>query len=152
MVDIRIMEEADIDRLIATFAIWHKERSQYERYWKLQQAGNRVVFVACDGETVAGYTTIIWETQYRHFRAAGIPEIVDLNVIDSYQNRGIGTRLIEACEDEARRQERTMIGISVVQSPEYEKANRLYPKLGYLPDEHGITPYDNALHLVKQLR
>lgn len=123
----------------------------YERYWMLQGKDNRVVFVAVDGEKVVGYTTIIWETTYRHFRASGIPEIVDLNVLDEYQNQGIGTRLIHACEEEARKQGKPMIGISVVQSEEFAKANRLYPQLGYIPDGFGISPFDNALHLTKQL-
>lgn len=145
------MEEDDIDRIVATFSRWRKERTQYERYFHLQGKGNRVVFVAVDGDTVVGYTTIIWETQYRHFKAADIPEIVDLNVIDEYQHQGIGTRLIQACEAQARRQGKQMIGISVIQSEEFAAANRLYPNLGYLPDGNGITPYDNALHLIKQL-
>lgn len=33
----------------------------------------------------------------------------------------------------------------------YAAANRLYTKLGYIPDGRGITPHDNELHLIKDL-
>lgn len=148
---IRKMTERDVDELARTFAVWHKPRAQYQRYFSEQLIGDRLVLVAWYGWKAVGYVTVVWESTYEPFRRAGIPEIVDLNVITEYQRRGIGTALIRAAEDAARQRAYAYIGISVVQSPEYVAANRLYPKLGYVPDGQGVTWYDNELHLVKAL-
>ncbi len=151
-VKIRPMEVDDIDRIMRTFARWHKTRAQYERYWREQQRGERDILLALWGDRVGGYVTRVWASKYAPFRERGIPEIVDLNVITEYQRRGIGTALIRAAERLALQRGRNVIGISVVQSPEYAAANRLYPKLGYVPDGRGITPHDNELHLTRELR
>ncbi len=148
---IRKMTERDVDEITRTFAVWHKLRAQYQRYFSEQLMGDRLVLVAWCGRKVVGYVTVVWESTYEPFRRAGIPEIVDLNVITEYQRRGIGTALIHAAEEAARQRSYTAVGISVVQSPEYAAANRLYPKLGYVPDGQGVTWYDNELHLIKTL-
>jgi GNAT superfamily N-acetyltransferase len=148
---IREMTERDIDEIARTFAVWHKSRAQYQHYFSEQLMGDRLVLVAWCGRKVVGYVTVVWESTYEPFRRARIPEIVDLNVITEHQRRGIGTALIHAAEEAARRRSYTGIGISVVQSPEYAAANRLYPKLGYVPDGRGVTWYDNELHLIKVL-
>ncbi len=150
-ITIRRMEAQDIDPIMRTFARWNKRRVQYQRYLRQQQRGERVVLVAWHEDLVVGYVTLVWDSLYEPFRQEGIPEIVDLNVITEYQRQGIGTALIRAAEEVARARGRKRIGISVVQSPEYAAANRLYPKLGYVPDGRGITPYDNELHLIREL-
>ncbi|MCS7222854.1 MAG: GNAT family N-acetyltransferase [Anaerolineae bacterium] len=148
---IRKMTERDVDEVARTFAVWRRSRALYQRYFSEQLMGDRLVLVAWCGRKAVGYVTVVWESTYEPFRRAGIPEIVDLSVITEYQRRGIGTALIHAAEDAARQRTCARIGISVVQSPEYAAANRLYPKLGYVPDGRGITWYDNELHLVKTL-
>ncbi len=148
---IRPMTERDIDGIVRTFAVWNKPRAQYQRYLNEQLMGERTVLVAWRGNKVVGYVTIVWESSYEPFRRQGIPEIVDLNVMTEYQRQGIGTALIHAAERVALQHSKTVIGISVIQSPEYAAANRLYPQLGYVPDGEGITPFDNELHLTKVL-
>ncbi len=148
---IRKMTERDVDEIARVFATRRKPRAQYRRYFSEQLMGDRLVLVAWCGRKVVGYVTVVWESTYEPFRRAGIPEIVDLNVITEYRRRGIGTALIHAAEDAARQRACVSIGISVVQSPEYAAAHRLYPKLGYVPDGRGVTWYDNELHLVKAL-
>lgn len=150
-VTIRRMQENDIGGIISTFARWHKKREQYQQYFAEQQEGGRLVLVALSKETIVGYGTIVWNSGYEPFRRGGIPEIVDLNVITDYQRQGIGTALIRSAERIVAQRSKTMIGISVEQSPAYAAANRLYPKLGYVPDGRGITPNDNELHLVMVL-
>ncbi len=150
-ISIRRMGPQDIEPILRTFARWGKRRIQYEQYLREQRRGSRVVLVAWHEDLVVGYVTLVWESLYEPFRREGIPEIVDLNVINEYQRQGIGTALIHAAEAVARAHGKRRIGISVVQSPEYAAANRLYPKLGYVPDGRGITPYDNELHLIKPL-
>src|SRR5579859_5328117 len=95
---IREMTEADIDRIVLAFLPSNKRRPQYERYFGEQQSSERVVLVALMGEKVVGYVTLVWKTGYLPFRESEIPEIKDLNVISEYRRRGIGTRLIQACE------------------------------------------------------
>lgn len=151
-VTISMMVSQDIDAIAQAFALWHKSRALFERYWQEQLRGERTIFVAYDAGFVAGYTTLVWQSGYEYFRTQRIPEIVDLNVIEQYQHRGVGTALIHVVEQHAQHHGKDAIGISVVQSSEYQAANRLYPYLGYQPDGRGITPYDHELHLIKRFR
>ena len=150
-VSIRRMTGDDVGRLYRVFRCWGKERIRYQRYLLQQQRGERVVLVAMAGDEPAGYGSVVWRSGYEPFRAAGVPEVVDLNVIDEFQRRGIATAIIHLAEREVAATGRAAVGISVVQSPEYRAANTLYPRLGYVPDGRGITEHDNELHLVKRL-
>lgn len=149
---IRHMVKADINGIVQTFAPWHKDRSQYESYLDEQQRGERVILVALHKRKIVGYVTIVWTSSYEPFRQAGIPEIIDLNVITEYQKCGIGTDLIHAAERIAIEHNISTIGIGAEQSPAYAAANRLYLKLGYSPDGRGVTQHDNELHFMKNLR
>jgi predicted N-acetyltransferase YhbS len=152
-IHIRPMTEADIDAIIRTFSssYWRKERAQYERYWAEQQGDQRSVFVAWEGERVVGYVTLVWLSGYEPFSAAGIPEIVDLNVDPPYRQQGIGTRLIRTCEAAAQARGCGTIGIAVVlDDPDYAAARRLYPALGYVPDGEPIGT-DHDLPLTRNL-
>lgn len=147
---IRRMIEADIDRIVATFSVWNKFRPQYERYFEEQQQGERIVLVALVGDAVVGYVTLVWQSGYPPFRQAGIPEIVDLNVITEFQQQGIGTALIQTCEQLARGAGKPVMGIGTGTTPDYAAAQRLYPQLGYIEDGHGITR-DGEYFMTKNL-
>jgi GNAT superfamily N-acetyltransferase len=147
---IRRMVADDIDALARAFAGWGKKRPQYERYFEEQRRGERVVLVARVGDEVAGYGTLVWNSGYEPFRLEGIPEIMDLNVIEPCQRRGIGSSLIRAAEGLAAGRSKTVIGIGVGMTPDYDAARRLYPKLGYVPDGRPITP-DHELYLTRRL-
>jgi GNAT superfamily N-acetyltransferase len=149
-ITIREMIKTDIDSILQTFVLWNKTRQQYEIYWEEQQRGARTILLALHGKNVIGYGTIVWRPPYSGFREKGIPEIVDLNVINKYQGSGIGSALISASERLVAECGKRVIGISVEQTPAYEKPNRLYPKLGYIPDGAGIDS-ENILHLIKTL-
>jgi len=148
---IRPMLDSDIDRIVDTFSQWGKELGQYQKYWHEQQQKKRVVLVALHEAEIVGYVTVVWQSGYEPFRQEDIPEIVDLNVNTEHQRQGIGTALIHTAEQLAAQRSKTSVGISVEQSPAYAASNRLYPKLGYMPDGRGITQQDNELHLVKAL-
>ena len=150
-ITIRQMMADDIDRIAHAFTKLGKERAQYKRYFNEQERGDRLVLVALYREEIVGYATVVWYSGYEPFLQEGTPEIVDLNVITEHQRRGIGTALIHTAEHIAVQHSMTIIGISVEQSPIYAKANRLYLKLGYIPDGRGITQHDNELHLIKKL-
>lgn len=149
-IELRRMRAGDEDLVYATFKAWGKERRQYEEYLAKQARGGREVLLAVEQGRVAGYAVLTFESQYRHFHAAGIPEIVDLNVIGDQQGQGLGSALVYACERRAREQGFPLVGISVSQTPEQAVVERLYRRLGFEPDGHGVTRHDNELHLVKQ--
>ncbi len=119
---------------------WDKPAEQYERYLREQDAGERDVLVATVGGEFSGYLTIMWQSPYPHFWQAGIPEIVDFNVLHKFRRQGIGTQLMDAAE--ARIGERSdVVGIGVGMYPDYGAAQILYARRGYIPDGHGLC-YD----------
>lgn len=145
------MQERDIDKLFATFTRWQKAREKFHRYYLEQQQDERVILIAWENENIVGYITLVWQSAYEPFKRQSIPEIVDLIVLPEYERQGIGTQLIHAAEHIAIQHSRPVIGISVEQDHSHLAANKLYPKLGYVPDGNGITPRDNELHLIKRL-
>ena len=54
-------------------------------------------------DAFAGYLTVVWSSDYAPFKGAGIPEIVDLNVLVKYRRRGIAAALLEAADPERGR-------------------------------------------------
>jgi GrpB-like predicted nucleotidyltransferase (UPF0157 family)/GNAT superfamily N-acetyltransferase len=148
---IRVLEPADVLPLAEVFEPWNKPVKQFRDYHAEQGRGERVVFIALLNRRPVGYVTVVWRPRYQPFSDAGMPEIVDLNVIAEFRGRSIGSALVYEAEMAAARAGAAVIGISVSQSGEYSVANRLYPLLGFVPDGRGITPEDNELHLTKEL-
>ena len=72
----------------------------------------RVVLLAEYEGQFAGYVTLVWESEYPPFRAEGIPEIADFNVLIKYRRRGIGTALMDAVEQRATERS-VIIGLGV---------------------------------------
>ena len=151
---IRKMRETDVDTLAHAFAHWNKRREQYERYWQEHEEGKRVTLLAVSGTHVVGYTNIMWQPDYEPFRVAGIPEISDMNVLAAFQKQGIGTALIAEAEHIALQHGHHLLGIGFGLTANYGAAQRLYPKLGYIPDGRGAhpTPWGDVLYLTKQLK
>ena len=119
----------------------YKDHGYFERSLELQSAGEREIFFAIWGEQVAGYAMLSYRPKYGYYRAHGIPEIQDLNVVPDLRQRGIGRALIQYCEHVAQAKEHKKIGIGVGLTPSYGAAQRLYVKMGYIPDGMGVT-YD----------
>lgn len=65
----------------------------------------------------------------------------------------VGTNLVRAAETIAARAGKTLIGIGVAQEDNYTAAQRLYPKLGYVPDGRGTksTRWGEILYLTKAI-
>ena len=147
------MTQNDLDAITATFASRNKNREQYERYFEENQKGERITLIAAVSEKVVGYANILWTSGYEPFRQNGIPEINDLNVIEEFQDRGIGRALIQEAERLAAEAGKSIIGIGVGLTPDYSAAQHLYPKLGYVPDERGVrmTRYGGVTYLTKRL-
>ncbi|MFI5776022.1 GNAT family N-acetyltransferase [Nocardia sp. NPDC051570] len=141
---VRPLTAGDAEPIAAAFAAlgWTtKPVEQYIGYLAEQAAGARVCVIAERGGVFAGYCTLLWMSAYEPFRANGIPEIQDLNVLPSHRNLGIGGMLLDAIEEEARKRGE-VVGIGVGLYADYGPAQRLYVRRGYLPDGYGIV-YDN---------
>ncbi len=140
------LQAADIAEIAAAFASlgWNKPASQYERYLHEQAQGERAVIVARLAGAFAGYLTIIWASTYPPFRAAGIPEIVDFNVLPHLRRQGIGTALMDAAEAQIATRS-VLIGIGVGLFADYGAAQRLYMQRGYIPDGRGISWQDQPV-------
>ena len=134
------LNELDLDEIAVAFKKigWHKPRSIYESYLQEQTAGCRLVFIAKENGKFCGYVTLKWVSGYSSFADNNIPEIADLNVLPEYRKKGIGTRLIQACEQAAKSQGKRVIGLGVSLTADYGNAQRLYIHLGFLPDGAGI--------------
>lgn len=93
--------------------------------------------VAHDSDEYAGHIKLVWASHHPHFIRESIPEIQDLNVLPNHRCRGLGTSLIQRCEQIARERSPT-VGIGVGLHPGYNNAQRLYSKLGYILDGEGV--------------
>ena len=140
MLTIRELLEADgpvIVRALVAQGWRHRTEEQYQHYYAQSLSGERVALVAEDEAGFAGYVTIEWVSGYLPFREAGIPEIVDFNVLKRCQRRGIGTALLD--EAERRIRERSAVaGIGVGLTADYGPAHILYIRRGYVPDGRGL--------------
>lgn len=143
---IRTLEERDIEPIVAAFHDlgWDKPRSQYEIYLSEQRVGARTVLVAFAGRDFAGYVTINWRPGYPLFRADGVPEIQDFNVLPRFRWRGIGTRLMDEAERKVS-ESSSVVGIGVGVSPDYGAAQRLYVLRGYVPDGKGLMRHGHPV-------
>lgn len=138
-ISIRRLTPGDGPVLAAAFQAqgWNKPESQFEQYWHEQSADLREVLVAEYAGAVAGYVTVVWQSRYPPFQAAGIPEIADFNVLQAFQRRGIGAALLRAAEKLAATRAET-VGLGVGLLPDYGKAQIMYARSGYVPDGRGL--------------
>lgn len=148
------MGEGDVGGLARAFESYGKSAAQYERYFAEQGRGERVTLVAVSGGRAVGYTNVVWQSGYEHFRREGTPEINDLNVVSEFRGRGVATALIREAERIVGARGLRVVGIGVGLTPDYAAAQRLYPKLGYAPDGRGVhkdPPWDDAIYMTRGL-
>lgn len=103
------------------------------------KGSKQVVIAQTATGTPLGYAMLNFQPQYKPFQRLDIPEIQDLLVIPDARRAGIGTGLILFCEDLARHRGANHIGISFGLDASYGAAQRLYVRLGYLPDGNGVV-------------
>lgn len=139
-IEIRAFEQKDIPLIVNEFARhhWPKPQSTFDGYWHEQRTNERFMWVAFHKGQFAGYVTLKWLSHYQSFKEQHIPEIMDLNVLLPYRNKGIGTQLLAVAEQLAA-SHHPMVGLGVGLYKDYGSAQKLYIKNGYLPDGHGVT-------------
>lgn len=107
-----------------------------------QAAGRSHFFIASvQGHGDAGYCALNMNPPYELFRKLRAPEIQNLNVVPDLRRRGIGASIISHCEASARAAGCEYIGLGVGLDKSYGAAQRLYARLGYVPDGNGVV-YD----------
>jgi GNAT superfamily N-acetyltransferase len=124
---------------------WNKPATLFEGYVREAEAGDRLIWVVFVNNKFAGYITLKWRSAYQSFQDKCIPEIMDLNVVPSFQKMGIGSMLLDIAEVEAATRSNTVgIGVGLYTGSDggYGAAQRLYVKRGYIPDGKGVT-YNN---------
>jgi GNAT superfamily N-acetyltransferase len=143
---IRTIKKADIELITASRAVTDNNRPAglFDRYYKEQEEGERVVLLAFyDGE-FAGHANIILKPAYPAFAEKGIPEINDLFVIANYRRRGIATALVDEAEKRIFKCS-TFAGIGVGMYADYGPAQRMYVLRGYVPDRLGLMYKDKPV-------
>jgi ribosomal protein S18 acetylase RimI-like enzyme len=142
------LQEEDLDEIVAAFKEigWNKPRNIYETYLLEQSKGTRSILIVKQDGKFCGYVTIKWESSYPAFRRQGIPEISDLNVLPIYRKQGLGSQLIAACEKIVKEHGYVHVGLGVGMTQDYGNAQRLYVKLGYIPDGQGLYYKYNPVH------
>ncbi|WP_367606105.1 GNAT family N-acetyltransferase [Legionella sp. W05-934-2] len=140
LIKIRLLTIKDIAPLVDTFARhnWPKPKSTFESYFHEQTENERIIWLAFYENQLAGYATLKWESLYQPFREKKIPEIMDLNVLPPYRNKGIGSQLLEMAEQLAATRSE-IVGLGVGLYRDYGNAQKLYINKGYSPDGRGLT-------------
>lgn len=137
---LRLLTVQDIPLLVSEFARhhWDKPSSIFELYLKEQTAKERIIWLAFHNEQLAGYVTLKWVSYYQPFKESLIPEIMDLNVLPPFRNKGIASLLLDTAE-QAAAQQSPIVGLGVGLYDGYGAAQKLYIKRGYTPDGLGVT-------------
>ncbi len=118
---------------------WNSSRTLWDRYVEEQASGERIVLLAVLENRVIGYGSLVFRSQYLSFERAGIPEINNVVVAQAFRRCGVGSSLIAAFELRARELGFETIGIGVGLYSDYGPAQRLYIRLGFIPDGNGVT-------------
>lgn len=138
MIKIRKAGPEDVRDLYDLYTqIGHKENGYFER---CLDEGYGIFIAEHDGET-GGFCILNTDPRYSLYKKLNVPELQDLNVIPSLRQKGIATSLVRHCEKVAKESGAEALGIAVGLTKDYGSAQRLYIKLGYMPDGYGMT-YD----------
>ncbi len=140
---LQILQKEDLAGIIKTFTFpWSSlqaAQEKWERYYTEQQANIRTVCIAKIGDEFIGYGSLLNHTEYTEFRNRGIPEINDVWISAEYRGNGFGKRLVQHLETIALKENYKQVGIGVGLYKDYGFAQKLYIRMGYIPDGHGVT-------------
>ncbi len=122
---------------------WHSSPDKMKERLQHEKSGLCRTFVAELDGAGAGYVSLYFNPANGPFAEQGIPEIVDFNVLQKFQRQGIGSMLMDACEEAAASLcDRVCLGVGLHAG--YGSAQRMYVKRGYIPDGSGIWYGDHV--------
>ena len=136
---IRNMEEADAQVLTDEEISqgWNADISKYLSRLRDQSEGKCVSLTAVYKGLPAGYVNIYITGLGGAFSGKGLPEIVDFGVLEKFQRKGIGSKLMDVAEEIAGQYADTVwLGVGLHSG--YGSAQRMYAKRGYIPDGTGV--------------
>lgn len=140
---LREMKEEDINVLVNTFSFpWEpvqEATEKWQRYFAEQQKHIRTVCLLETENQLTGYGSLVRASEYPLFQKTNIPEIHDLWISEEKRNRGFGKAIILHLENVALSEGYEQIGIGVGLNRDYGPAQRLYIRMGYIPDGMGLT-------------
>jgi GNAT superfamily N-acetyltransferase len=140
---IRTLQKTDIPKILRRYFFpWStpdKSKALWDQYYQDQKEGIRTVGVIDHDQEILGYGSLLRKSQCLSFKEKHIPEISAIWIDEGFRRHGLGTALIEWLENLARKEGFSRIGIGVGLYSDYGPAQRLYFKLGYIPDGNGIT-------------
>ena len=116
---------------------WRTDISKYLARLQDQTAGKCVSLTAVYKGLPVGYVNVYFKGLGGAFSGKGFPEIVDFGVLEKYQRKGIGSKLMDVAEEIAG-QYANMVWLGVGLHSGYGSAQRMYVKRGYIPDGTGI--------------
>lgn len=124
---IRALEAGDLDQIALTDGgpAWNADPALWQGYLADAARGSRIVLLAFKARDVVGYGTLLWQSGYSPFKAAGIPEINNLVVAHSARGGGIATAMIGRFEQFATSSGKPAIGLGVGLYADYGAAQRL---------------------------
>lgn len=136
---VRNMESKDARVFTDEFTAqgWHPEIAGYMARLQDQDEGKCIALTAEFEGSQAGYVYVYLYANEGPFKDKKWPIIVDFNVLEKYQRRGIGNRLMDVAEQIAGEYADTVcLGVGLCDS--YGAAQRMYVKRGYIPDGSGV--------------
>ena len=136
---IRNMESSDAQVFTDEFTAqgWHPEIAGYMARLEDQSEERCIALTAVFEGHPAGYVYVYLHADDGPFKEKDWPIIVDFNVLQRYQRRGIGNRLMDVAEQIASQYADTVcLGVGLCDS--YGAAQRMYVKRGYIPDGSGV--------------
>jgi GNAT superfamily N-acetyltransferase len=131
--NIRPAAAGDLAALVAAL----EQRDWFTDHLARQQRGGGVLLVAwLDGRPVGdGFLSYEPDEPAVRRQLPAVPQLSHLEVLGPLQGRGIGTALIHAAEDSARKLGHQRLTLAVgLDNP---RARRLYERLGYADWGHG---------------
>ncbi|HEX4533144.1 MAG TPA: GNAT family N-acetyltransferase [Rhizomicrobium sp.] len=141
------MQRDDLDALLDADGgeWWQRSRDVWQRRLDAQDRGMMHLALARSDGKISGYGYLNFESLYPFFRNQRIPEIGDLRVAERFRGQGVATKIMRYLENCARAAGACEIGLAVGLYADYGAAQRLYVRLGYLPDGHGVTSHHKAV-------
>lgn len=165
---IRDMRKADAQVFYDEYTAqgWHPEVDYYLMRIREHAEGKCVALTAVYQGHPAGAVYVYLTGNEGPFKDKHWPIIVDFSVLQKYQRKGIGSRLMDVAEQIASQHADTVcLGVGLCR--EYGSAQRMYAKRGYIPDGSGVWYQDKpcvqyetvctvdddlVLYLLKRLR